>query len=542
MMDKAELTREIKRKAIELGFSKVGIAKAQELKDEAIKLSQWLERRYEADMEWMRKSFEKRINPALVLPGAKSIISVALNYFQKLPQTQKDEGKISIYALGIDYHIVLKSKLEKLRQFILNLAPGANAKVYVDTGPVMEKVWATKAGIGWIGKNSNLITREFGSWVFLGEIITDIELEYDEPMADFCGKCTRCITACPTEAIVEPYVVDSNKCISYWTIEYKGNEFPDDLGKKFNNLIFGCDICQEVCPWNLKFQKETEVEEFKPFSYNLNPKLTDLSKLTEEQFKSNYKLSPIKRAKFHGFIRNVKNAIKNMVLRKISELDFDCAIFDLDGVIADTFQFHFKSWRKICEEFGRDLSVDEFRTIVFGRRGEESAKILFDGKIKDEEIKKIGTRVDEIFRDIARGKLKSVDGAIEFLKILKENGVKIALATSAPDENVELIFDELNLYGLFDTVVTSKDVQRGKPAPDIFILSAERLNCRAERCIVFEDSIAGLISAKNAGMIAIGVETTLRKDELSNYADFSIKNFFEIIEILKQRAVKNGGD
>ncbi len=538
MIDKAELTREIKRKAIEVGFSKVGIAKAQQLKDEAIKLSQWLERKYEADMKWMRESFEKRINPELVLPNAKSIISVALNYFKNIPHAQKDEGKISIYALGIDYHIVLKSKLEKLHQFVLDLVPEANAKIYVDTGPVMEKVWATKAGIGWIGKNSNLITKEFGSWVFLGEIITDIELEYDEPMADFCGKCTRCITACPTEAIVEPYVVDSNKCISYWTIEYKGDEFPKDLARKFNNLIFGCDICQEVCPWNLKFQKETEVEEFKPFSYNLNPKLSELSKLTEEQFKSNYKLSPIKRAKFYGFVRNVKNAIKNMVLRKISELDFDCAIFDLDGVIADTFQFHFKSWSKICEDFGRDLSVDEFRTIVFGRRGDESAKILFDGKITDEEAGKIGARVDEIFRDIARGRLKSVDGSIELVKILKENGIKLALATSAPDENVELIFEELNLYGLFDIVVTSKDVLRGKPSPDIFILSAKRLNCKPERCIVFEDSIAGLISAKNAGMIAIGVETTLRKEELSNYADFSIKNFFEIVEILKQKAMK----
>lgn len=312
MMSKLELTQKIKQKALEIGFSKVGIAKAEKLGDEAVKLSQWLAKRFHADMFWLERTFEKRANPKEILPEAKSIICVALNYFQKIPKPKNGQGKISIYALGKDYHIILKSKLEELLNFIRDLVPEVKAKIYVDTGPVMEKVWAVRAGLGWIGKHTNLITKEFGSWVFLGEIICDLELEYDEPIADFCGRCTRCIDACPTNAIVEPYVLDSNKCISYWTIEFKGENFPDDLRRNFDNLIFGCDICQEVCPWNLKFQKETTLDDFKAFEYNINPDLMELAKLKEDEFRLLYKESPIKRAKFKGFMRNVKNAIENL--------------------------------------------------------------------------------------------------------------------------------------------------------------------------------------------------------------------------------------
>ncbi len=537
-MDKFELTREIKKKAIEIGFSKVGIAKAEKLENEAVRLSEWLARGFHADMFWMEKNFERRVNPQNILPEAKSVICVALNYFQKIPEAGNEKGEISIYALGIDYHLILSSKLDKLLGFIREIIPDVKARIYVDTGPVMEKSWAIRAGLGWLGKHTNLITKEFGSWVFLGEIIGDIELEYDEPMADFCGRCTRCIDACPTGAIIEPYVLDSNRCISYWTIEYKGESFPQDLRENFKNLIFGCDICQEVCPWNLKFQKETFVNEFTPFDYNINPNLIELSKLKEDEFKSLYKFSPIKRAKFSGFMRNVKNAIRNFVIYKILNLDFECAIFDLDGVIADTYSLHRRSWGKICERFGRNLSDDEFKKIIFGRRGEESAKILFDWKITDEQAKEIGFKVDEIFRDIARGRLKPVDGSIEFVNFLKDNGKKIALATSAPDENVELIFNELNLHGLFDVVVSSKDVSQGKPSPDIFILACEKLACKPNECIVFEDSIAGLIAAKSANMFAIGVETTLTEKELLNYADFSIKNFTELTRKVKQKVAK----
>ncbi|MCX7762190.1 MAG: tRNA epoxyqueuosine(34) reductase QueG [Candidatus Kryptonium sp.] len=542
-MNTSELTQKIKRKAIEIGFSKVGIAKVEKLEHEGVKLSDWLSKGYHADMKWMGKTFDQRVDPRLILPDAKSIIVVALNYFQKIPPATSEQGKISIYALGQDYHIVLKSKLERLLESIREIVPDVKAKIYVDSGAVMEKVWAVRAGLGWIGKHTNLITKDLGSWVFIGEIICDLELIPDEPIADHCGKCTRCIDACPTDAIVEPYVLDSNKCISYWTIEYRGESFPEDISKNFANLIFGCDICQDVCPWNIKFQKETNVAEFKAFEYNINPNLFELSKLTEDEFKSRYKLSPIKRAKFSGFMRNVKNAIKNLVWQKILNFDYKCAIFDLDGVVADTFKLHRQSWGKICEMFGHNLSDEEFRKIIFGRRGEESAKILFNGKITEEEAKRIGIEVDKIFREIAIGQVKPVDGVIEFILILKRKGIKIGLATSAPVENVELIFNELNLNGLFDVVVTAKDVSRGKPAPDIFNLSAEKLGCKARECIVFEDSIAGLIAAKNANMFAIGVETTLDKNELINYADISIKNFLEILENLKtNEEVKDATD
>ncbi len=313
-MNKFDFTQKIKQKALEIGFSKVGIAKIEKLTDEAVKLSQWLTRGFHADMFWLERTFEKRINPQEILPEAKSIICVALNYFQKIPKSRNKQGKISIYSLGKDYHIILKSKLEELLNLIRDFAPDVKAKIYVDTGPVMEKVWAVRAGIGWIGKHTNLITKEFGSWVFLGEIICDLELEYDEPMADYCGKCTRCIDACPTNAIVEPYVLDSNKCISYWTVEFKGENFPNDLKRNFDNLIFGCDICQEVCPWNLKFQKETTLDDLKAFDYNINPDLTELAKLSEDEFRILYKQSPIKRTKFKGFMRNVRNAIENLNL------------------------------------------------------------------------------------------------------------------------------------------------------------------------------------------------------------------------------------
>lgn len=539
-MNKSELTQKIKQKAIEIGFSKVGIAKVEKLNDEAVRLSQWLNKGFNADMFWLERTFEKRVDPRNILPEAKSIISVALNYFQKISKPKNEQGKISVYAVGKDYHMVLNSKLEELLNFIRALAPDIKAKIYVDSGPVMEKVWASRAGLGWIGKHTNLITKEFGSWVFLGEIICDLELEYDEPMADLCGKCTRCIEACPTNAISEPYVLNSNKCISYWTIEYKGESFPDDLKRSFGNLIFGCDICQEVCPWNLKFQKETTIDEFKAFDYNINPNLMELAKLKKDEFKLLYKQSPIKRAKFKGFMRNVKNAIENLLLQKILNLDFECAIFDLDGVIVDTYLLHRQSWSEICKGFNHNLSDEEFKMIIFGRRAEESVKILFDGKVTEEQVKEIASKVDEIFREVARGRLRQVNGSIEFLRLLKDKGIKTALATSAPFENVKLIFEELGLYGLFDALVTSNDVKQGKPAPDIFVLSSQKLGCKPRECIVFEDSIPGLVSAKSAGMFAVGVETTLTKKELLNYADFSVKDFIEIMEIIKQsRAIKN---
>jgi len=304
------LTPRIKQKAFELGFSKVGIAKAEDLQPEASRLAEWLHRGFHATMAWMENNRDKRVDVKKVLPGAKSVVSLALNYFVDVRHSQERSlGKISRYAWGDDYHIILTERLEQLLAHILVLQPGVKGKVYVDTGPVMDKVWAARAGLGWQGKHTNLITKEFGSWVFLGEILLDSELEYDEPVADACGTCTACIDACPTEAIVEPYVLDSARCISYLTIEHRG-EIPAELGRKFEGWIYGCDICQDVCPWN-RFQKPTEAKEFAPRAWNVAPNLKEIAGLTKEEFNMRYKRSPVKRTKREGLTRNAELNLGN---------------------------------------------------------------------------------------------------------------------------------------------------------------------------------------------------------------------------------------
>jgi epoxyqueuosine reductase len=219
-------------------------------------------------------------------------------------------GKISRYAWGDDYHDIVEKRLAILLEFILKQSPGARGKVYVDTGPVMDKVWAQRAGIGWIGKHTNVISLEYGSWIFLGEIILDIELEYDAPATDHCGTCSLCIEACPTGAIVEPYVVDANKCISYLTIEHRG-DIAQELGSKFGHWLYGCDICQDVCPWNRKFARETEVKRFFPRKYNITPKLNAIAAMTQEEFSKKFSKSPVKRTKLAGLKRNAQVLLKN---------------------------------------------------------------------------------------------------------------------------------------------------------------------------------------------------------------------------------------
>jgi epoxyqueuosine reductase len=254
----------------------------------------------------MEPNFEKRADPRNILPDARSVIAVALNYFTPAQHnSDQSVGKISRYAWGDDYHDVLTARLETLLGYIHSIEPASEGKLYVDTGPVMDKAWAQRAGVGWKGKHTNVITQEYGSWVFLGEIILNLELEYDEPATDHCGTCTLCIEACPTQAIVEPYVVDSNRCISYLTIEHRG-EIPADLGEKFEGWIYGCDICQDVCPWNQKFSTVAPVKEFQPREQNLNPEPKAILEMNQEQFSERYRKSPIKRTKLAGLKRNAR--------------------------------------------------------------------------------------------------------------------------------------------------------------------------------------------------------------------------------------------
>ena len=303
------LTRTIKTKARELGFSSSGVARAVSLETEGVRLEQWLSRGYHGTMEWMQKNFEKRVDPRQVLPNARSVVSLALNYYTPVQNSENAEtGKISRYAWGDDYHIVMTSRIQKLVDCIKLERPEVSARFYVDTGPVLDKAWAVRAGVGWLGKHTNVITKEHGSWVFLGEIILDLELEYDEPIADFCGTCTACIDACPTDAIVGPYVLDSTKCISYLTIEHKG-PIPDGLKPDFNGWVYGCDICQDVCPWN-KFQQPTNEAAFFPRSENVEPRLEDLQSISAEEFTRRFKKSPIKRTKRDGIVRNAKAVLE----------------------------------------------------------------------------------------------------------------------------------------------------------------------------------------------------------------------------------------
>lgn len=304
------LTEQIKSKALELGFCKVGIAKAEMLNAEGEHLQEWLGRGYHASMQWMEKNRAKRIDPRNIVSNAQSIVSVAINYYTHGEHGDNpEEGKISRYAWGDDYHILVTKRIETLAECIKHLAPGSENRYYVDTGPMMDKVWASRAGIGWQGKHTNLITKEFGSWVFLGEIITTEKLDFDSPMEDFCGSCTACIDACPTDAIREPYIVDSNRCISYLTIEHRG-EIAKELGNKFDQWIYGCDICQDVCPWN-RFQQLTAHKEFLPRFTNVHPKVNDIAEISQEEFTKRFKNSPIKRTKRTGIIRNAKIVINN---------------------------------------------------------------------------------------------------------------------------------------------------------------------------------------------------------------------------------------
>lgn len=291
-------------KAKQLGFDLVGFTKTDLLEDEAEKLQQWLDKGYQASMSYMDKNLHKRKDVKEILPTAKSVISLALNYYTPENHSDKnDTGKVSRYAWGKDYHLIIWQKLDELETMLKEIEPEFETLSYVDTGPVMDKVWAVRAGIGWMGKHTNVINPDYGSWFFIATIITNYEFDYSQIITDHCGNCTACIDACPTNAIVQEYVVDANKCISFQTIENK-EEIPVELKENFDNWIFGCDICQDVCPWNQKFSQQSWIQEFYPYHKELN--YNEIIKLDEQSFKERFAESPIKRTKLKGLQRNAK--------------------------------------------------------------------------------------------------------------------------------------------------------------------------------------------------------------------------------------------
>ncbi len=309
--DPYKLRQRMADKAKELGFIEFGVAEATALDEEAMHLREYLDFQYHASMQWMVRNVQRRTDPREVVPGAKSVIMVAYNYYTGRAPEDPGTAKISNYAWGDDYHDVITPKVRELETYLHEIAADeVQSRSYVDTGPIMEKAWAARAGIGWIGKHTNLIHRDHGSWFFLGAIIADMVLEYDAPIQDYCGSCSLCIDACPTDAIVEEYVLDSRKCISFLTIENREDSIPRESAEGLHGWIFGCDICQNVCPWNNRFEHTTDDPHFAPREENVGKKLEKWLDLTEAHYRKRFKKSPVKRAKYRGLQRNVRAALQ----------------------------------------------------------------------------------------------------------------------------------------------------------------------------------------------------------------------------------------
>jgi epoxyqueuosine reductase len=307
-LDAKILTRRIKERALSVeGFDKVGICPATALEAEREHLQEWLGRGLHGEMSWMEREPLKRTDPRLLFPQAKSVVVVALNYYTPHEHTNDaGTGKISRYSWGDDYHDVVGDKLKSLLAWIKEECVEAEGKVCVDIQPMMDKAWGVRAGLGWIGKHTNLITIERGSWVFLGELLLNLELDYDgETVEDHCGSCTLCLEACPTGALAEPYVVNSNQCISYATIELRAPSIPESVASNLQGWLYGCDICQDVCPWN-RFEQATEEPRFEPREGNVNAKLSDILALTPESYVDRFRRSAMKRAKLAGLKRNAR--------------------------------------------------------------------------------------------------------------------------------------------------------------------------------------------------------------------------------------------
>jgi epoxyqueuosine reductase len=301
--NKSKYSLFIKDEAKRLGFLSCGISKAEFLEVEAPRLEKWLKNNAHGEMQYMENHFDKRLDPTKLVEGSKSVISLLLNYYPQEEQTE-NSFKLSKYAYGTDYHFVIKDKLKQLLHFIQDEIGDVYGRAFVDSAPVLDKAWAAKSGLGWIGKHSNLLTQQVGSFYFIAELIIDLELDYDTPTTDHCGTCTACIDACPTQAITEPYVVDGSKCISYFTIELKEN-IPTDFKGQFDDWMFGCDVCQDVCPWN-KFSKSHSEPLFNPHPELLEMTKKDWEEITEDTFNKVFQKSAVKRTKYSGLIRNIQ--------------------------------------------------------------------------------------------------------------------------------------------------------------------------------------------------------------------------------------------
>jgi epoxyqueuosine reductase len=306
------LTYRIKQQALALGFASCGMARAERLDDEARYLESWLNQNQHGKMSYLENHFDKRVDPTLLLPGAKTVISLSFNYYSDRQQTDPTAPKLAMYAYGQDYHSIVRQRLDALVTYIRTQTGDVAAQCCVDTAPVLERAWAQRAGVGWMGKNTNLLTKRQGSYFFLAEIILDLELDYDSPVKDYCGSCTRCIDACPTQAITAPYQLDASKCISYLTIELRDAVIPAPLKEKMSGWMYGCDICQQVCPINSQ-SRPHQVPELAPTPALLDMTWADWAALSIDQYRILFKGSAVKRAKYTGLIRNIQAVTSSSV-------------------------------------------------------------------------------------------------------------------------------------------------------------------------------------------------------------------------------------
>ncbi|CAN5556949.1 tRNA epoxyqueuosine(34) reductase QueG [soil metagenome] len=308
------LARELKEEARRLGFDACGIAAATRLDEDARRLEQWLLEGRHGTMGYMENHFDKRVDPRELVPGARTVVSLIHNYFQELPQpADPDAGKISRYAWGDDYHHVMKDRLAELYDWLDQEAGGIDGRMFVDSAPVLDRAWARRAGLGWVGKNTMLLNRNLGSFFFLGELIIDMPLPADGPIPDYCGSCTRCIDACPTDALYQPYALDANRCISYQTIENRQPDIREDLKPHLEGWVFGCDICQDVCPWN-KFAHATAEPRYLPRPGRRNTSMREWEEISIEEYRERFRRSAVKRTKHSGLVRNARAAREGRLL------------------------------------------------------------------------------------------------------------------------------------------------------------------------------------------------------------------------------------
>jgi len=520
---------QVKQKALSLGFHKVGIAAVNGAdKTDVQRLQAWLEQGFQADMAWMENP--KRQDIRLIMPEVRSLLSVALNYYtpHQRPEGQQ-YGKISRYGWGRDYHKVMHLKLKALTNWLLE--QGIEARYYADTGPVQDKVWAQRAGIGWIAKNGNVITREYGSWVFLGEILTNLDLTPDRAHTEHCGSCTRCIEACPTSAITQPFVVDANRCIAYHTIENREEKLPVQIAPDLQGWVAGCDICQDVCPWNQRFAKQTDVVEFQPYPWNVDPTLTELAEISDEEWERRFRASALRRIKPEMLRRNAR---ANLESSQASELRFNALmtvkliIFDFDGTIADTLLSIVSITNRLAEEFGyKQTSQEDLASL----RNLTSRQIIKQSGIPIFKIPFLIKKVKAELNNKIQG-LNAFPGIKEAFIELKSQGNRLGIITSNSKENVTAFLHKNGLHELFDFIYSAPTIF-GKSKVMNRVLKTENIN--SEEVIYVGDETRDIEAAKKTHIKVIAVTWGFNSKEVlaAQNPDFLIHKPDELIDAIR---------